>query len=213
MNISDFIFLPLTSFIGTILCGSKIFLLIIIASLIFIVRPFIRFIFSQRIKKYTLFYLSISAFLSIPFLSLVLTSLANNPLVRTFFNFDSSSISLYHLTAGRVSLAGEIHNLDGFSFSALGLGYHTIIYDNGFLYLLFHVGFIGFFFFIGSIYFALIHPLYGSLAPTVSSLALDISSIILVSCRPLVAQFSLSINPLCSLLLYFAIFHPSSVYI
>ncbi|MDB4638782.1 hypothetical protein OAE87_01530 [bacterium] len=136
---------PVFSLLGCFLCGSKIFLLIGVILLIRSLFSFQRFCSRLKISRQTI----ILFFCAICFLAFIFPLLfqsTQNPLVTVFLKSDSAFANLfspYNLSAGRISPSGAIVKFNISDFTLFGSGYHSIIYDNGYLYILKHIGLIG----------------------------------------------------------------------
>lgn len=138
---------PIFALLGCLLSGSKIFLLIVSLLLVRFAQSFLNNLSTLRLSKRNLLFFMFALFVLLPaFLSYVLTQVKNNPLITVFFTTNASFsnyLSFYNLSAGRISESGEILKEDSSVFSVFGSGYHSVIYDNGFLYILKHIGFVG----------------------------------------------------------------------
>ena len=98
-----------------------------------------------------------------------------NPLVTIFLSSNAvvaNKFSLYNLTAGRISTSGEVLKFNPLDLTPFGSGYHSIIYDNGFLYIIKHVGIVGLLAFMILALFSLMSPQYFSSVSSFSGLLL-----------------------------------------
>lgn len=152
------------SLLGLLLCGSKLILIIIPVYIILNAQLLFRLIVRQKLNKYIFGYIIIYACL----ISL-LNILASNYFqqfysINPIYRFGSGTYdlsSIYNLTGGRLSSNGS-ESVIQFNFSGisiLGNGYHTYTIDNGYYYLLTHIGLFGTLLMVLFILSVFIHPL------------------------------------------------------
>ena len=140
--------LPLFSLLGFLLSGSKILLVAFSSYLLIDLSPrVISFLSRLRIRwrfAISCFLLVFSFFVFLSFPPSQFYEI--NPLFTAIQQIGVGNINLFVLTAGRISSSDSQSVLiwNNSDFTVFGRGYHVDTYDSGYLYVLYHVGIVGF---------------------------------------------------------------------